>query len=259
MRLTESAAGTISLGSPESPKDPWPSKSRSSACRMSASRPCSTPSPRPRRRRPPTIRSAPSSPTSATWRCPSRAWTRWPRIAKSKEIIPARINFVDVAGLVRGASQGRGARQPVPGQHPRLRRRRLRRPLLRGHRHHPRRGPGRSDRRPGDHRDRADAGRPGEPGKARRQPREARQGRRQGERARRCRLVNLALAELSAGRPARAAKVAPDDEKAWRMLQLLTAKPALYVATSTKAPPSTAMRSPSWWPSAPGATTPRRW
>ena len=27
------------------------------------------------------------------------------RIAKSKEIIPARINFVDVAGLVRGAAK----------------------------------------------------------------------------------------------------------------------------------------------------------
>src|SRR3954470_3608587 len=30
------------------------------------------------------------------------------KIAGSKEIIPARINFVDVAGLVRGASQGEG-------------------------------------------------------------------------------------------------------------------------------------------------------
>src|SRR5580700_95931 len=30
------------------------------------------------------------------------------KIAASKEIIPARINFVDVAGLVRGASQGEG-------------------------------------------------------------------------------------------------------------------------------------------------------
>src|SRR5919107_3794530 len=29
-------------------------------------------------------------------------------IAKSKEIIPTRINFVDVAGLVRGASKGEG-------------------------------------------------------------------------------------------------------------------------------------------------------
>ena len=30
------------------------------------------------------------------------------RIAKSKQIIPARIIFVDVAGLVRGAAQGEG-------------------------------------------------------------------------------------------------------------------------------------------------------
>src|SRR6185312_2679400 len=29
-------------------------------------------------------------------------------IAGSKEIIPARINFVDIAGLVRGASKGEG-------------------------------------------------------------------------------------------------------------------------------------------------------
>src|SRR5665213_4229634 len=33
---------------------------------------------------------------------------RLAEIAKSKEIIPARINFVDVAGLVRGASKGEG-------------------------------------------------------------------------------------------------------------------------------------------------------
>ncbi len=43
------------------------------------------------------------------------------------------------------------------------------------------------------------------------------------------RLANLALEQLNAGRPARSAKVAEDDEKAWRMLQLLTSKPALYV------------------------------
>ncbi len=30
------------------------------------------------------------------------------RIAGSKEIIPTRINFVDIAGLVRGASKGEG-------------------------------------------------------------------------------------------------------------------------------------------------------
>jgi GTP-binding protein YchF len=49
------------------------------------------------------------------------------------------------------------------------------------------------------------------------------------------RLANLALAELRAGRPARAAKIAGDDAKAWRMLQLLTAKPALFVANVDEA------------------------
>ena len=43
--------------------------------------------------------------------------------------------------------QGRGARQPVPGQHPRDRRDRPRRALLRGRQRHPRRGPRRSGRR----------------------------------------------------------------------------------------------------------------
>jgi GTP-binding protein YchF len=42
-------------------------------------------------------------------------------------------------------------------------------------------------------------------------------------------LVKRALDELNAGRPARKAEVSDDEEKAWRMLQLLTAKPALYV------------------------------
>ena len=43
------------------------------------------------------------------------------------------------------------------------------------------------------------------------------------------RLVKLALAQLSEGRPAFTAEVPKEDDKAWRMLQLLTAKPALYV------------------------------
>ena len=41
------------------------------------------------------------------------------------------------------------------------------------------------------------------------------------------RLVKVALDLLNSGRPARAAVIAPEDEKAWRMLQLLTALPAL--------------------------------
>src|SRR5215472_16696575 len=43
------------------------------------------------------------------------------------------------------------------------------------------------------------------------------------------RLAKLALAELNEGRPARQAKVPPADAGAWRQLQLLTTKPALYV------------------------------
>jgi hypothetical protein len=49
------------------------------------------------------------------------------------------------------------------------------------------------------------------------------------------RLADVAAVELAAGRPARAATVAPDDARAWRMLQLLTAKPSLYVANVDEA------------------------
>ncbi|HHL42762.1 MAG TPA: redox-regulated ATPase YchF [Hellea balneolensis] len=43
-------------------------------------------------------------------------------------------------------------------------------------------------------------------------------------------MIDLAMAELSEGRPARLAQIETDDRHAWRMLQLLTAKPVLYVA-----------------------------
>ncbi len=43
-------------------------------------------------------------------------------------------------------------------------------------------------------------------------------------------LIDLALTELNEGRPARAATVPEDDLKAWTMLQLLTSKPVLFVA-----------------------------
>ena len=43
-------------------------------------------------------------------------------------------------------------------------------------------------------------------------------------------LIDLALAPLREGRPARVAEVSKEDKKAWDMLQLLTALPALYVA-----------------------------
>ncbi len=43
------------------------------------------------------------------------------------------------------------------------------------------------------------------------------------------RLLRVALAALNEGKPARTIKVADDDQKQWRMLQLLTAKAVLYV------------------------------
>lgn len=43
------------------------------------------------------------------------------------------------------------------------------------------------------------------------------------------RLLQQALAALEAGKPARTIEVSDDDRRAWDMLQLLTAKPVLYV------------------------------
>ncbi|MFP4275777.1 MAG: redox-regulated ATPase YchF, partial [Paracoccaceae bacterium] len=43
------------------------------------------------------------------------------------------------------------------------------------------------------------------------------------------RLMKMALAALEEGKPARVVAVDEEDAKAWRMLQLLTAKPVLYV------------------------------
>ena len=44
------------------------------------------------------------------------------------------------------------------------------------------------------------------------------------------RLIKTAIAVLEDGKPARTAEIDADDQKAWRMLQLLTSKPVLYVA-----------------------------
>ena len=38
----------------------------------------------------------------------SRGSTRWPRSARAPQVIPTRLTFVDIAGLVRGASKGEG-------------------------------------------------------------------------------------------------------------------------------------------------------
>ena len=151
------------------------------------------------------------------------------RIAGSKEIIPARINFVDVAGLVRGASKGEGlgnqflanirdcdavafvARCFVDDDITHVEDRidpiadleiietEL---MLADMESLERRRPQLEKRAKGGDK----------------------------ESALTLKLVDLALAQLNAGKPARTAEVSKEDAKAWHMLQLLTALPALYVS-----------------------------
>ena len=49
------------------------------------------------------------------------------------------------------------------------------------------------------------------------------------------RLLEMAKAALEAGKPARTVEIAVEDEKQWRMLQLLTSKPVLYVCNVAEA------------------------
>ncbi|MFI4974685.1 MAG: redox-regulated ATPase YchF [Caulobacterales bacterium] len=155
-------------------------------------------------------------------------------IAGSKEIIPARINFVDVAGLVRGASKGEGLGNQflatirdcdavafvarcfedddvthVEGRVDPLSDLDIIETelMLADLESLEKRIVGLEKRAKGGDKDSVAT----------------------------LRLANLALEQLSAGRPARAAKVAPDDERSWRMLQLLTTKPALYVCNVDEA------------------------
>ena len=149
-------------------------------------------------------------------------------VAKSKEIIPARITFVDVAGLVRGAAQGEGLGNQFLAN--------IRdcdavalvaRCFEDGDVTHVE---GRVD--PIADLDIIEtelmiADLESLEKRVSGLEKRAKQGEKESVQA--LMLVKLALTELSAGRPARMAKVAEDDTKAWRMLQLLTTKPALYV------------------------------
>jgi GTP-binding protein YchF len=59
------------------------------------------------------------------------------------------------------------------------------------------------------------------------------------EAAQQARLFEAAKAALEAGRPARTVAVAEEDARAWRLLQLLTAKPVLYVCNVEEASAAT--------------------
>ena len=155
-------------------------------------------------------------------------------IAGSKEIIPARITFVDVAGLVRGASKGEGlgnqflanirdcdavafvARCFVDDDITHVENRIdpiadleiIETELML-----------------------ADL----ESLERRRVQVEKRANGGDKESQLNLKLIDLALEQLNAGKPARLAEVSKEDKKAWDMLQLLTALPALYVANVEEA------------------------
>ncbi len=150
-------------------------------------------------------------------------------IAGSKEIIPARMNFVDIAGLVEGASKGEGLGNQFLAT---IRETDAIAYVLRcfedddiTH------VEGRIDPIADlaivetelmlADMESLEKRRNGVEKKAR-----------SGEKEAKAQLVllDLALAELNEGRPARCAKVPEDDRKAWKMLQLLTSKPVLYIA-----------------------------
>lgn len=150
------------------------------------------------------------------------------RVAKSKEIIPARITFVDIAGLVRGAAKGEGlGNQFLANIRDCDATALVARCFVDGDVTHVE---GRVD--PIADLDiietelmLADL----ESLERRIQALEKRAKGGDKESVATLRLANLALAALSDGRPARSVAISDDDAKTWRMLQLLTSKPALYV------------------------------
>ena len=151
------------------------------------------------------------------------------RIAGSKEIIPARMNFVDIAGLVEGASKGEGLGNQFLAN---IRETDAIIYVLRCFE---------------DDDITHVAGRVDpiadldivetelmiadmESLEKRRVTLEKKAKTGEKEAKATLALVDLALAELNEGRPARMADVPKDEQKAWQMLQLLTAKPVLLVA-----------------------------
>jgi len=155
-------------------------------------------------------------------------------IIPSKEIIPARINFVDIAGLVRGASKGEGlgnqflanirdcdavafvARCFIDDDITHVEGRidplsdldTIETELMLADMES-------LEKRVSNLEKRAKGG--------------------DKESGNTLRLVKLALDQLNSGRPARAATISKDDDKAWKMLQMLTSKPALYVSNVDEA------------------------
>ncbi|ATQ41786.1 redox-regulated ATPase YchF [Caulobacter mirabilis] len=151
------------------------------------------------------------------------------KIAGSKEIIPSRINFVDIAGLVRGASKGEGLGNQFLAN--------IRdcdavafvaRCFEDGDITHVE---GRIDPIADLEIIETELMLADLESLEKRKPNVEKKAKSGGDKeaANTLRLINVALEQLNNGRPARAADISKEDEKAWHMLQLLTSLPALYV------------------------------
>ena len=150
------------------------------------------------------------------------------KIAGSKEIIPTRMNFVDIAGLVKGASKGEGLGNQFLAT---IREVDAVAYVLRcfedGDITHV---SGKIDPL-ADFEvvetelmladlDSLEKRRANAEKKAKGGDKEAKQT---------VMLIDKALEQLNAGKPARHAEIDADDQKAWKMLQLLTSKPVFYI------------------------------
>jgi GTP-binding protein YchF len=149
------------------------------------------------------------------------------RIAGSKEIIPSRINFVDIAGLVRGASKGEGLGNQFLAN--------IRdcdaiafvaRCFEDGDITHVE---GRIDPIADLEIIETELMLADLESLEKRVPNLEKRARQDKDAANTLRLCKIALEQLNNGRPARAAEISKEDYKAWHMLQLLTSLPALYV------------------------------
>jgi ribosome-binding ATPase len=165
---------------------------------------------------------------------PDARLDRLARIAKSAKVVPARITFVDIAGLVRGASKGEGLGNQFLAN---IRECDAIAHVLRcfddGDIAHVE---GRIDPVADAETVETELMLADLESVERRfanLSRKLKGGDR--EAAVQARLLQAAQAALEAGRPARTVAVAEEDERAWRMLQLLTAKPVLYVCNVEEA------------------------
>ena len=159
---------------------------------------------------------------------PDRRLERIAEIAKSKQVIPARLTFVDIAGLVRGAAQGEGLGNQFLAN---IREVDAIAHVLRcfedddvAH------VDGRVDPVADAETIETELMLADLDSVERRLQsllRKIKGG--DKEAVEQERLLTRAKAALEEGRPARTVEIAEEDRKAWRMLQLLTAKPVLYV------------------------------